>query len=63
MIYNNHEAALVLTRVKRYLQGISMKEPDAIVVLHLNMIDEVIMYIEPDADINGLCDEVRLKEH
>lgn len=59
MIKNNHDANLVLTRVKRYLQGISMKEPIAIVVLYLNMIDEVIMHIEPDADINGLCDEVR----
>lgn len=61
MIKNNQEAALVLTSVKRYLQGISMKEPDAIVVLYLNMIDEVITYIEPDADINVLCDEVRLR--
>lgn len=61
MIYNNHEAALILTKVKRYLHGISMKEPDAIVILHLDMIDEVIRFIEPDADINHLCDEVRLK--
>lgn len=61
MINNNHEATLVLTRVKRYLQGNCMKEPVAIVVLYLNMIDEVITYIEPDADINVLCDEVRLQ--
>lgn len=58
MIENNHEATLILTNVKKYLHGISEKEPVAVVVQHLNMIDEVIKYIEPDADINGLCDEV-----
>jgi len=59
MIENNHEATLILTKVKKYLHGISEKEPVAVVVQHLNMIDEVIKYIEPDADINDLCDEVR----
>lgn len=60
---NKHEAVLALTMEKMYLQSLADNVPPTIVSLHLNILDEIILFIDPEADINALCDEVNEKRH
>lgn len=46
---------------KMYLQSLADSEPPSIVSIHLNILDEIILFIDPQADINALCDEVNEK--
>ena len=48
---------------KMNLQSLADNEPPTIVSLHLNILDEIILFIDPEADINALCDEINDKRH
>jgi len=60
-IKDKHDATLFLTMEKMYLQSLADNEPPSIVSIHLNILDEIILFIDPQADINALCDEVNEK--
>ena len=63
IIKNKHEATLALTMEKMFLQSLADNVPPPIVSLHLSILDEIILFIDPEADINALCDEVNEKRH
>ena len=60
-IKNKHDAVLALTSEKMYLHSLAENVPPTIVSLHLDILDEIILFIDPEADINALCDEVNRK--
>ena len=64
MFKTKDEATLALTLVKLYLQEEVTKQDDyapSVLNMYLGLIDRAILYIEPNADINGLCKKVSEK--
>jgi len=58
MFKSKEDATLALTHVKLYFQDEITKKADYIpapLTMHLDLIDRVILYIDPNADIDELC--------
>lgn len=61
MFETKEEAKKALTLAKIFFQNEITKNGDyapSVVSFHLDLIDKAILYIEPKADIDKLCDEV-----